>query len=622
MWIFSSILLDIFLRDSLTKQGNAARIRRTFQSLRRNEVDFPRILFWAFASYFLFASTFVLFSEASDLQEGPLLNPAEEMFDQDSSGRHKIESSENKTFSKNSRFSERASAPTAIPTIAKSPQKSSAITQTSAADPFAAAINSEVDMTGSPFPTKPIDHFNIEGGGFASPTNNSFANFPTNPSGWGNMSNQFPQNSFTPNFLANSYNQNGYSSNLGFATNGMDGGAWQNGAMWNGNGAMSNGNGAMSNGNGAMWNGGMNPVTGEMIGYNSGMTGQFQGGQWNPQMYASQTGMQYGNQFDSFGNQLYGQQFGGQQFGGQQFGGQQFGGQQSGDLFANSVGMASYNDSNASQYAMLQAMLIQENMRRESEAEREKSQIDQENAKKEETDSFGLKNLMPLQVKSPLGETVWSGLKIISPFNTPTGPDRGVGMPLANRSWLDRPYYVGGFIGSIWGSQLVSNMIDQKSGGMGGLIFGYNMSEYWGLESRLHFSSIEIKETAEGERIFKEFFPNAVLTTRSNQLSVFDVSVHYYPLGNAKFRPYFKYGLGFARENFVDTLGTSRKTNTLAMPIGVGLRYWWNERLAFHGDIIDNLIFAGDVTKTQNNWAFTVGLTYSFGTSKTRRPVT
>ncbi|MGL4595227.1 MAG: hypothetical protein ACRCUY_10895 [Thermoguttaceae bacterium] len=40
------------------------------------------------------------------------------------------------------------------------------------------------------------------------------------------------------------------------------------------------------------------------------------------------------------------------------------------------------------------------------------------------------------------------------------------------------------------------------------------------------------------------------------------------------------------------------------------------------GDIIDNLIFAGDVTKTQNNWAFTVGLTYSFGTSKTRRPVT
>ncbi|MDR1924315.1 MAG: outer membrane beta-barrel protein [Planctomycetaceae bacterium] len=235
----------------------------------------------------------------------------------------------------------------------------------------------------------------------------------------------------------------------------------------------------------------------------------------------------------------------------------------------------------------------------------------------------------PRPILYPVLSKLWSCFVTLSPFNTPTGADRGVGMPLRNGSWLDRPYYFGGFVGKISGSELVSNMIDQGSGANGGLILGYNMNEYWGLEGRLHFASIDIRETANGadQYVMWALANNPTLTyvpgltTRSNQLTVFDLSVHYYPLGNAKFRPYFKYGLGFARESFYDTFGEKRSAETLSMPFGFGLRYWWNKRFAIHLEAVDNIIFSHDIVKTQGNWSFVVGLTYSFGNSNRRRPV-
>ncbi|MDR2642934.1 MAG: outer membrane beta-barrel protein [Planctomycetaceae bacterium] len=236
----------------------------------------------------------------------------------------------------------------------------------------------------------------------------------------------------------------------------------------------------------------------------------------------------------------------------------------------------------------------------------------------------------PQPILYPLLTKIWACVTTLSPFNTPTGPDRGVGMPLRNGSWLDRPYYFGAFIGKISGSELVSNMIEQNSGANGGLVLGYNMNEYWGLESRLHFASIDIKETANGAVQYALWYaaknPGMTvyvpgLTTRSNQLTVIDISVHYYPLGNARFRPYFKYGLGYARESFYDTFGQKRTAETLAMPFGFGLRYWWNKQFAIHADIVDNIIFSHDIVKTQGNWSFCIGLTYSFGNNNKRRPI-
>jgi hypothetical protein len=57
------------------------------------------------------------------------------------------------------------------------------------------------------------------------------------------------------------------------------------------------------------------------------------------------------------------------------------------------------------------------------------------------------------------------------------------------------------------------------------------------------------------------------------------------------------------------------------MPMGIGIRYWWNERLALQGDISDNIIFATGIAKTQHDFGFTIGITYAFGSGRTLHPV-
>jgi hypothetical protein len=289
-----------------------------------------------------------------------------------------------------------------------------------------------------------------------------------------------------------------------------------------------------------------------------------------------------------------------------------------GDLFGNMMMSGAFEQNPV----LYQAMLQQEELRHQQSLEEEEEK-EKEAGEKEKGEHWSAADYMP-----PIAGTFVSCLKTISPFNTPTGPDRGVGMPLMNRSWLDRPFYAGGFVGKMSGSKLVSNMIDQKDGANGGFIVGFNVNDYWGLDGRLHFASLDIRETSNGENVYQNWYaatnPGAFippLTTRTNQMTIVDVSVHYYPLGNAKFRPFVKYGIGAVRETFKDTYGVKHHIDTMAMPFGVGLKYWWNERLAIQMDVVDNIIFSRDITKTQNNWAFSVGVTYSFGSSKKRKPV-
>jgi hypothetical protein len=286
---------------------------------------------------------------------------------------------------------------------------------------------------------------------------------------------------------------------------------------------------------------------------------------------------------------------------------------------ANYQAMPDYN-------SVYQAMLMQEMMRRQTEiAQGEKSKTENqaneaEEKEKEANANWTVNNLMPVRVSSPLGETLFACAKTMSPFCSPEGPDKGVGMPLVGKSWLDHPYYFGGFVGSMSGSDLVAGMIKQKSGGHGGMLFGYNFNDYWGLESRLHFSAIDIYDTDYAKQLLMDTGYTSI-ASRTNELTIFDVAVQHYPLGNAKWRPYVKYGLGIGHETYVNTFGNKIAADVVTMPLGAGLRYWWNEQIAIQADLIDNVVFASGGTKTQNNVAFTVGLTYSFGTSKKKHPV-
>ena len=228
-----------------------------------------------------------------------------------------------------------------------------------------------------------------------------------------------------------------------------------------------------------------------------------------------------------------------------------------------------------------------------------------------------------------LSSTTWETLGYFNPLKSPKGPNRGVGGPLMMRSWRDRPFYLGVFGGAMSGGELVSSLVDQETGGTGGIIFGWYCDNYWGLESRLHFAGVPSKDTAAGRASYEDWYKSQnddtgfipPLNSRNNAISMFDVSMHYYPLGNAKWRPFLKLGLGSVNQKFRDIYGVKHSYNSFAIPWGVGLKYWWNERIALQMELTDNVLFAVEEAKTQNNVALTVGLNFPIGKVKRKDPV-
>gem|GEM_PF-3504746 len=208
-----------------------------------------------------------------------------------------------------------------------------------------------------------------------------------------------------------------------------------------------------------------------------------------------------------------------------------------------------------------------------------------------------------MPVRSPLLETTFATASLMNPFNAPHGIHRGVGEPLENESWLDHPYYVGVFGGWICGDALVEGILDQGSGGNGGIMAGWNINHYWGLEARLMGASLDL-EDMDGN------------SQGTNKLTVLDISMHYYPFGEARWRPYLKLGIGTLSERFLD-----QDLKTLSVPLGIGVKYFWSDRMAVHLDLVDNVIFGKGPTRTHSNVSVNFGVSYMFGTNPNRHPV-
>ena len=223
--------------------------------------------------------------------------------------------------------------------------------------------------------------------------------------------------------------------------------------------------------------------------------------------------------------------------------------------------------------------------------------------------SSGYNQYMPL--RSPLLETGWETAKLLSPFNAPDGPHRGVGTPLEDQSWLDRPWYAGVFGGWASGSKLIKGEIDQGSGSNVGIILGKNLNHYWGLEGRIFGSSINNKDISDSP------FP---APERSSRLTVLDLSIHYYPYGEARWRPYFTLGIGYAQQSFTGNYGESYNINTCTVPFGGGVKYWWSDRVNVFGEVVDNMILGKGPTQTQSNWALNFGVNFTFGSNPNHHP--
>jgi hypothetical protein len=177
----------------------------------------------------------------------------------------------------------------------------------------------------------------------------------------------------------------------------------------------------------------------------------------------------------------------------------------------------------------------------------------------------------------------------------------GVGEPLENTSWLNRPYSVGFFLGVFDGDNIIAHRVDQGSALFGGARFGWDFDHYWGLEGRLGWSSPDV------------IYDPPLAVPRTNGVFLGDVGFLYYPLGDAAWRPYALVGMGVAMYDFVDNLDNQVLRYTLGIPVGLGLKYYFHPNLALRAEFLDNISVGTKPIDEMNNLSFTLGMELRYG---------
>ncbi|MBI3467214.1 MAG: hypothetical protein HY000_29730, partial [Planctomycetes bacterium] len=173
--------------------------------------------------------------------------------------------------------------------------------------------------------------------------------------------------------------------------------------------------------------------------------------------------------------------------------------------------------------------------------------------------------------------------------------------PLESAGWLYRPLSASIFTGVVFGDNLISGRVDQDSGIVGGLRFGWDLEPDWGIETRFAMGTIEIIDQRSAEQL------------QENDPILWDTSLLYYPWGETRWRPFLTFGAGLAHHSFVDDQGQQLNSLVFGLPFGVGLKYRLTDRLAARGEFVDNFTFAGSGIESMHNLTLTAGLELRFG---------
>ena len=178
---------------------------------------------------------------------------------------------------------------------------------------------------------------------------------------------------------------------------------------------------------------------------------------------------------------------------------------------------------------------------------------------------------------------------------------RGLGDPLRGTSWLNRPLHAGWFAGEIDGDELIDGRVRQRIGFFGGYRFGVDYHHYWGWETRLGGAALRLDD------------PREITSDRTSDLLVWDVSLLYYPWGDARLRPYATIGAGMINFDFLDDQSNRFDELLFELPIGFGIKYRVHEWLILRGEMLDNIAFGSAGIETMHNPSLTAGVEVRFG---------
>jgi outer membrane protein with beta-barrel domain len=194
----------------------------------------------------------------------------------------------------------------------------------------------------------------------------------------------------------------------------------------------------------------------------------------------------------------------------------------------------------------------------------------------------------------------------VQPWFTHTDPNdpyrhSGVGRPLVGTSWLNRPWYVGAFLGGLLADDLIGNHVETNNSFFIGGRLGWDFDHYWGLEGRYAFSRPQINDGS-GDTLpdpAREYFA--------------DVSLAYYPWGDSQWRPFVSLGAGFQTFRFHDDADERIHQSLLSTPLGVGLKFFHSPYHTLRLEAYDNIAWGDGKLATMQNFTLAAGVEFRFG---------
>lgn len=176
--------------------------------------------------------------------------------------------------------------------------------------------------------------------------------------------------------------------------------------------------------------------------------------------------------------------------------------------------------------------------------------------------------------------------------------------PMQGTSWLNRPLHVDWFVGALVGDGITRDL-DLDTAFLGGYRVGKDVSSHWGYETRLMFAAPDITG------------PGGTSIGSTADVIIGDVSGVYYPWGDTTARPYLTTGLGLAHFDFRDANNVGRSANVLAIPIGAGMKWRYNNWTLLRFELLDNISFSGSGVRSMHNVTLTGGVEIRFGGYRT-----
>ena len=171
--------------------------------------------------------------------------------------------------------------------------------------------------------------------------------------------------------------------------------------------------------------------------------------------------------------------------------------------------------------------------------------------------------------RSRIWQYVPLGMVPFGPRTPNSQKDRGIGLPLVEKGWRSQPFSITPFAGVTDGGALIRGHVNQEPSFYGGLNFGWDYDHYWGFEKRLGFGALNLSN-ADHQPIVGP----ALSVTGEYRLM-------YYPLGDARWRPYLTAGVGWSDFYYNDDVGRSHLDTVGMIPFGVGVKYLYTGRIAF-----------------------------------------